>query len=337
MPHLLEIQKLSVRYKGRGKSFVHAVEDVSVSVAVGETLGLVGESGCGKSTLVRAVMGLVKPSSGRILLDGDDLLKMPPAKLRGTRLDYQMVFQDPFASLDPAMTVGEIILEAANRRKKTRGDENVASLTTILERVGLPPESASRLPHEFSGGQRQRIAIARALATKPRLLIADEAVSALDVSVQSQILNLLMKLRREDSLTMIFVSHDLSVVRHISTRIAVMYLGKIVELGPAKDVMEKPLHMYTRALISASPVPDPVIQKQKLGIILRGEPPSPANPPAGCAFAWRSQKIVSPGVASIPGRLREVSEGRWVEIHPATVDDSDELNAKADAFAACKS
>jgi len=331
---LLDIQNLSVRYKSRGNRLVRAVEDLSLSVGAGETLGLVGESGCGKSTLVRAVMGLVKPTSGRILFDGEDLLKIPSPRLRNKRLDYQMVFQDPFSSLDPSMTVGDIIMEAA--RRKLAGSskkEVIETATAILERVGLPPECLSRLPHEFSGGQRQRIAIARALAVKPRLMIADEAVSALDVSVQSQILNLFMKLRREDFLTMIFVSHDLSVIRHVSDRIAVMYLGKIVEIGPSKDVMDNPLHEYTRALISASPVPDPVEQKRRLRIILRGEPPSPSNPPPGCAFAWRSRKTVPPEVAAIPGRFREVSRGRWVEIHPATVDDPEKLHAEADKLA----
>jgi oligopeptide transport system ATP-binding protein len=334
MTALLQIEDLCVRYKARGKGVVHAVEGVSLCVAQGETLGIVGESGCGKSTLVRAVMGLVAPASGRIVLAGKDLGKLSASQLREARLDYQMVFQDPFASLDPAMPVGDIVAEALVRRKKLPRKEREAAVTAILERVGLPADSAARLPHEFSGGQRQRIAIARALATEPRLLIADEAVSALDVSVQSQILNLLMELRRERGLTMLFVSHDLAVVRHLCDRVAVMYLGKIVELGPTAEVMESPLHLYTKALLSASPVPDPVEQKRRLRILLRGEPPSPSNPPQGCAFAWRSPKSVPPEVAALPGALREVAPGRWVEIHPATVDDPAELTAQADALGA---
>jgi oligopeptide transport system ATP-binding protein len=332
MPSLLEISNLSVRYAARCKAFVHAVEGVSLNVAQGETLGLVGESGCGKSTLVRAVMGLVKHCEGRIIFDGHDLAALTASELRRARLDYQMVFQDPFASLDPAMTVGDIVAEALLRREKLPRAQRAGAVAAMLERVGLPVDSAMRHPHEFSGGQRQRIAIARALATHPRLLVADEAVSALDVSVQSQILNLLMQLRREDGLTMVFVSHDLSVVRHVSDRIAVMYLGKIVELGPTQAVMDAPLHMYTRALLSASPVADPVEQRRRLRIILRGEPPSPANPPPGCAFAWRSPKNVPAEVASQPGHLREVEKGRWVEIHPATVDDPAKLNEQADAL-----
>jgi oligopeptide transport system ATP-binding protein len=331
---LLKIDNVSVTYPGKGKSLVQAVRSVSLSVMPNETLGLVGESGCGKSTLVRAVMGLVKPSGGRIAFDGRDLGRLSASELRQARLDYQMVFQDPFASLDPAMTVGEIVAEALATRVRMPKAKRVETVAAMLERVGLPEEAMSRFPHEFSGGQRQRIAIARALATHPKLLIADEAVSALDVSVQSQILNLLMKLKREDGLAMVFVSHDLSVVRHMSDTIAVMYLGQVVEYGAAKDVMDAPLHMYTRALLSASPVADPVEQKKRVRLLLRGDPPSPANPPAGCAFAWRSPKSVSAEIAAVPGRFREVKRNHWVEIHPATVDDCDALNRQADALEA---
>lgn len=331
---LLDIENVSVTYRGRGKAPVQAVRQVSLSVMPNETLGLVGESGCGKSTLVRAVMGLIEPSGGRISFNGRDLKSLSSSVLRKTRLDYQMVFQDPFASLDPAMTVGEIVSEALARREKLPGAKRREAVAAILERVGLPAEAASRFPHEFSGGQRQRIAIARALVTRPKLLIADEAVSALDVSVQSQILNLLMRIKREDGLAMVFVSHDLSVVRHMSDKIAVMYLGQVVEYGPASDVMDSPLHMYTRALLSASPVADPVEQKTRMRILLRGDPPSPSNPPAGCAFAWRSQKSVTTEVASLPSSFREVQKGHWVEIHPATVDDCATMNRQADALEA---
>jgi oligopeptide transport system ATP-binding protein len=219
------------------------------------------------------------------------------------------------------MNVGQIVEEAVARRPGPGRDERIRATATLLEDVGLPPDSMNRYPHEFSGGQRQRVAIARALATRPKLFVADEAVSALDVSVQSQILNLLMKLKREHDLTMLFISHDLSVVRHVADRIVVMYLGKIVEMGPAAELMDRPLHMYTKALISAAPLPDPVLQRERARILLRGDPPSPSNPPPGCAFAWRSPKEVPPETASIPGILREASPGHWVEIHPATVDD----------------
>jgi oligopeptide/dipeptide ABC transporter ATP-binding protein len=330
---LHEIDNLVVRYPAAGgRGVVHAVEGVSLDVAAGEVLGIVGESGCGKSTFARALMGIVQPVSGAIRFDGRDLLALSAAELRRARLDYQMVFQDPFASLNPGMTVGEIILEALTARAPVKRAERGAAVAAALEAVGLNADCAIRYPHEFSGGQRQRIAIARALAPNPRLLIADEAVSALDVSVQSQILNLLMELRRERNLTMLFISHDLSVVRHISDRIAVMYLGRVVESGPAGEVLGSPLHMYTKALLSASPVADPVVQRARTRLILRGDPPSPANPPPGCAFAWRSPKEVPPEVASQPGVFRKVSPTRSVEIHPATVEDSEALNRAADAL-----
>jgi oligopeptide/dipeptide ABC transporter ATP-binding protein len=329
---LLELDNVTVAYKGRGGIPVQAVRGVSLSVMPEETLGLVGESGCGKSTLVRAVMGLVEKSGGRIRFDGRDLGDLSAGELRKTRLDLQMVFQDPFASLDPAMTVGEIVSEALTRRERLSGSSRRRAVAAILEHVGLPADAMSRFPHEFSGGQRQRIAIARALAVRPRLLIADEAVSALDVSVQSQILNLLLSLKKADALAMVFVSHDLSVVRHMSDKIAVMYLGNVVEYGPAKEVLESPLHLYTKALLSASPVADPVEQKKRVRMLLRGEPPSPTHPPTGCAFAWRSPKAVPDEIASHPGNFREVAQGHWVEIHPATVDDSEALLRQADAL-----
>jgi oligopeptide transport system ATP-binding protein len=336
MSALLEVRDLFVRYKNNRGGSVRAVDGVSLSLAQGETLGLAGESGCGKSTLVRAVLGLTPIHSGSVLLRGKDLAKLPPPEHRLARLSMQMVFQDPFASLDPSMSVGGIVAEAVLARGSVPRGDREKMVTEVLELVGLPADAASRRPHEFSGGQRQRIAIARAVAASPTILMADEAVSALDVSVQAQILNLLALLREKRNLSMIFVSHDLSVIRHISSRTAVMYLGKIVELGPTAEVLETPLHMYTKALLSASPVPDPVEQKKRLRLILRGEPPSPANPPEGCAFAWRSPKEVPEAVASMPGRLREVAPGRFVEIHPATVDDPDALNAAADALEAAK-
>ena len=331
MKAILELRDLFVRYPSRG-GVVRAVDGVSLALEQGGTLGLAGESGCGKSTLVRAAMGLVPVHSGSILLSGRDLATLTPSEKRSARLSMQMVFQDPYASLDPSMSVADILLEAMGARQRIARAERTAKVADALEMVGLPADAAARRPHEFSGGQRQRIAIARAVAADPSVLIADEAVSALDVSVQAQILNLLSELREKHGLSIVFVSHDLAVLRHLCTRTAVMYLGKIVEYGPTADVLERPLHMYTRALVSASPVPDPAEQKKRMRLLLRGEPPSPANPPPGCAFAWRSPKNVPPEVASIPGRLREVAPGHLVEIHPATVDDPASLDAAADAL-----
>jgi len=332
MSAILEIRNLFVRYPSRRGGFVRAVDGVSLSLEKGETLGLAGESGCGKSTLVRAAMGLAPIHAGSVLLSGRDLAAMPSRDRRAARLSMQMVFQDPYSSLDPSMSVADIILEAVLARSPVPRSERAARIADALEMVGLPADAASRRPHEFSGGQRQRIAIARAVAANPSILIADEAVSALDVSVQAQILNLLSELRERRALSMLFVSHDLSVIRHVCGMTAVMYLGRIVELGPTEELFAQPLHLYTRALLSASPVPDPVEQRKRLRLILRGEPPSPASPPPGCAFAWRSPREVSPEVASQPGRYREVSRGRFVEIHPATVDDPQALNAAADAL-----
>jgi len=334
MSAILEVKDLFVRYRGRGKVAVRAVDGVSLSLAQGETLGLAGESGCGKSTLVRAIMGLAPVHAGSLLVNGADLARMSAKEARKVRFALQMVFQDPYASLDPSMSVEGIVAEAVRARGGLGKTEVAAKVAQALEMVGLPPDAASRRPHEFSGGQRQRIAIARAVAADPQILLADEAVSALDVSVQGQILNLLADLKARRNLSMIFVSHDLSVIRHVSTRMAVMYLGKIVESGPTEKVLSRPFHLYTRALLSASPVADPVEQKKRLRLLLRGEPPSPANPPPGCAFAWRSPKEVPASVASIPGRFREVAPGHFVEIHPATVDDPEALHAAADALEA---
>ncbi len=336
MSTILEVRDLFVCYRGRKGSPVRAVDGVSLSLQKGETLGLAGESGCGKSTLVRAVMGLAPIHAGSVLLSGADLARMSAKEAHRARLALQMVFQDPYASLDPSMSVEGIVAEAVRARGGIKKAEVAAKVAGALEMVGLPPDAASRRPHEFSGGQRQRIAIARAVAADPEILMADEAVSALDVSVQAQILNLLSDLKARRNLSMVFVSHDLSVIRHLCQRTAVMYLGRIVELGPTEKVLQNPLHLYTRALLSASPVADPVEQKKRLRLLLRGEPPSPANPPPGCAFAWRSPREVPPSVASIPGKLREVAPGHFVEIHPATVDDADALTAAADTLEATR-
>jgi oligopeptide transport system ATP-binding protein len=263
---------------------VRAVDGVSLTLARGEILGLVGESGCGKSTLGRTILQLIPPTEGAIVLAGKNLAGLDKRALREARSDFQMIFQDPYASLNPRMTVFDTLAEAMQAHRKIPAAELNERVAALLNKVGLSPRFVKKYPHEFSGGQRQRIAIARALAVEPKLIIADEPVSALDVSIQAQIINLLAKLSREMQLTLIFISHDLSVVKHISDRIAVMYLGRIVEVGPATQVFTQPLHPYTKALVSAVPIPDPEREQQRQRIILSGDPPSPLNPPAGCAF-----------------------------------------------------
>jgi len=263
---------------------VKAVDGVTLSVASGEVLGLVGESGCGKSTLARTIMQLLPATAGTVILEGRNLTRGSGEEVRAIRRDLQMVFQDPYASLNPRMTVFDTLAEPLRVHQVCPAAAIPARVASLLQRVGLAPRFLQKYPHEFSGGQRQRIAIARALALEPKIIIADEPVSALDVSIQAQILNLLAELRRQMHLSLLFIAHDLSVVKHISDRIAVMYLGKIVELGPAVVVIERPLHPYTRALVSAIPTPNPDTERTRQRIVLPGDPPSPLNPPAGCAF-----------------------------------------------------
>ncbi|MDR7318987.1 dipeptide ABC transporter ATP-binding protein [Brevibacillus nitrificans] len=268
---------------GQTSGHVKAVDGVSFKVKRGETLGIVGESGCGKSTTGRSILQLVKPSAGSVRFHGKELIEMPQAKLRDMRSQMQIIFQDPYSSLNPRLTVATILAEALSVGASPSDTRPMRErVMALLKLVGLNPQHADRYPHEFSGGQRQRIGIARAIAVSPKLIVADEPVSALDVSIQAQILNLMKELQEDMGLTYLFISHDLGVIRHISDRIAVMYLGRIVEIADKKSLFENPLHPYTQALISAVPVPNP--EKKKERIVLGGDVPSPANPPVGCAF-----------------------------------------------------
>ena len=298
---------------------VKAVDGVTLTLARGEVLGLVGESGCGKSTLARTVMQLVPTTSGTIILDGKNPTTGSTNEILDARRHLQMVFQDPYASLNPRMTVFAMLAEPLLVHKVCSRSEVAARVTELMTLVGLAPRFMQKYPHEFSGGQRQRIAIARALALQPRVIIADEPVSALDVSIQAQILNLLAGLVKKMGLSLIFIAHDLSVVKHISDRIAVMYLGKIVELGPAVDVIERPYHPYTRALISAVPTPNPDVERARQRIVLPGDPPSPVNPPRGCAFHPRCTFAQEKCKAAVPplipaGNQHEVACVRLGEI-----------------------
>ncbi len=284
----------------RNSGSVRAVDGVSLAVREGEVLGLVGESGCGKSTLARTILQLVPTTGGAVILNGRNLGEADRAELLACRRDLQMIFQDPYASLNPRMTVHATLAEPLLVHGICGRSEVQGRVDELMRIVGLAPRFAQKYPHEFSGGQRQRIAIARALALRPRIIVADEPVSALDVSIQAQILNLLSQLCREMNLALIFIAHDLSVVRHISDRVAVMYLGRIVELGPAAEVIDRPRHPYTRALVSAIPVPDPAVERTRRRIVLAGEPPSPINPPPGCAFHPRCPYAVDRCREAVP-------------------------------------
>ena len=320
---LLEVRALTKHFPIRRGWFggvsgqVRAVDGVSFDIRRGETLGLVGESGCGKTTLGRALLRLVEPTAGSVTLGGTDITALPKGELRAARRRMQIVFQDPYSSLNPRLTVGSMIGEALAIHGLARGAAAAERVAALLTQVGLSPDHARRYPHEFSGGQRQRIGIARALAVEPELLVLDEPVSALDVSIQAQIVNLLQELQERLGLTYLFVAHDLSVVEHISDRVAVMYLGRIVELADAADLYADPRHPYTRSLLSAVPVPDPAHRAER--IVLRGDVPSPARPSAGCRFHPRCFLAEQDGhmarcQAEDPA-LREVAPGHWVACH----------------------
>jgi peptide/nickel transport system ATP-binding protein len=291
-----------------------AVDGVSLTIQPGETLGLVGESGCGKSTLGKSIARLYEPTGGSIKFEGNELAGLSRRQLKPFRREIQMIFQDPYESLNPRHTVGAIVEEPFLIHKMGTRSERRQWVADLLAKVGLPESAAQRYPFEFSGGQRQRIGIARAIALKPRLLICDEPVSALDVSIQSQVLNLLMELQREMGLSYLFISHDLAVVKHISDRIAVMYLGRIVELAPAEEIYNNPVHAYTKALISAIPVPDPTHVPDR--VILEGDVPTPIDPPDGCRFAPRSGAEHAPEMLTTLAPFKEISPGHWVEACP---------------------
>jgi peptide/nickel transport system ATP-binding protein len=322
--HLVEVEDLYVYFPirsgivfARHVADVKAVDGISFTIERGETLGLVGESGCGKTTAGRTILRLIEPTDGRIVFDGTDITSLPRTEMRKLRRRMQMVFQDPYSSLNPRRNVANIVEEPLNVHGIAHGKEADKRVRELLEVVGLPRNAGKRYPHEFSGGQRQRIGLARALALNPDLIVADEPVSALDVSIQAQMINLLEELQDEFDLTYLFIAHDLAVVRHISDRIAVMYLGKIVEVAPSARLYERPLHPYTKALLSAVPIPDPNIESKRERILLTGDLPSPINPPRGCRFHTRCPFAQTERCPTDVPELRVLENGHTVACHYA--------------------
>jgi len=296
------------------KAVLKAVDNVSFYINEGETLGLVGESGCGKSTAGRTIIKLYEPTAGKIIFDGEDISKLKGKAIKNYTKKAQMIFQDPYASLNPRMTVGDIIGEGIDIHKLYSGKDRTDKIYEMLRTVGLNQEHASRFPHEFSGGQRQRIGIARALAIEPKFIVCDEPISALDVSIQAQVINLLMKLQSEKHLTYLFIAHDLSMVKHISDRVVVMYLGSMMELAKSSELYSDPLHPYTQALMSAIPIADPNVEKKRERIILEGDVPSPINPPSGCKFRTRC-KYAKDICAKETPKFREIGSNHYVACH----------------------
>jgi oligopeptide transport system ATP-binding protein len=312
--NLIEVRNLKKYFKVGKNATLKAVDDVSFAIRKGETLGLVGESGCGKTTCGRTVMGLYNATGGEVLFDGVNIQGISGKEKKDFTRKAQIIFQDPYASLNPRMTVGDIIGEGIDIHNLHTGQERTDRIYKLLELVGLNKEHASRFPHEFSGGQRQRIGIARALAIEPEFIVCDEPISALDVSIQAQIVNLLIKLQKELGLTYLFIAHDLSMVKHISDRVGVMYLGTMVELASSHDLYSKPLHPYTQALLSAIPIPDPETEKNRQRIMLEGEVPSPINPKPGCRFAARC-RYAKPVCSEVSPELKEVEKDHFVACH----------------------
>lgn len=318
--NLLEVKDLKKYFEMKSgflspqKSYLKAVDGVSFEIKKGETFGLVGESGCGKSTTGRTILRLYEATGGQIMFDGEDLAKKPEKKLKPYRKRIQMIFQDPYASLNSRMTVNDIIGEGISTHNLLEGKEKQERIYSLLAQVGLKKEHANRYPHEFSGGQRQRIGIARALAVEPELVICDEPISALDVSIQAQVVNMLEDLQDELGLTYLFIAHDLSMVKHISDRIGVMYLGKLVEVCESDELYKNPIHPYTKALLSAIPIPDPDVTRSNQRVILKGDVPSPIDPPVGCRFASRCPLRTERCTREDP-ELRELAPGHWVSCH----------------------